>query len=333
MEYRVVPGDSPPMRARLVRLRGVRMAMFDEALERLTLPIKSLKVPDRLSRSKFREVLRRRNLAAHGERSLLRGQRSLRAIFISDVHLGTRGCKDRFLLDFLRHHDCETLYLVGDIVDGWRLKRSWFWNDAHNEVIREILRKAHEGTRVVYIPGNHDEVFRDYVGLNLGGIDVQYEAIHETADGKKLLVIHGDHFDGVVKYAKWLALMGDWAYAGALTANDGLNAVRRRLGLPYWSLSAYLKHKVKNAVEYVSNFKSAVAREAASRGLDGVVCGHIHQAEVTRVDGVLYLNDGDWVESCTSLVEDFAGNLSIVGWAHVLGDSEDDKERAERAVA
>jgi UDP-2,3-diacylglucosamine pyrophosphatase LpxH len=300
--------------------------MFDEALERLRLPIKSLKVPERLSRSRLKEMLRRRNLGGASEGP--QGQRFLRTIFISDVHLGTRGCKDKFLLDFLRHHDCETLYLVGDIIDGWRLKRSWFWTDTHNEVVREILRKAHEGTRVVYIPGNHDELLRDYVGLNLGGIDVQYEAIHETADGKKLLVIHGDHFDGVVKYAKWLALMGDWAYTGALVANDGLNAIRRRVGLPYWSFSAYLKHKVKNAVEYVSNFKSAVAREAIGRSLDGVVCGHIHQAEITQVDGVLYMNDGDWVESCSSLVEDFAGNLSIIRWAQVLGDSVDVKEQA-----
>lgn len=319
--------DSRIARVRLARLKGLRMAMLDEALERLKSPIKSMRVPDRLSRAQLAQVLRRRRQPDHSGIGPS-GPRQMRTIFISDTHLGTRGCKAKFLLDFLRHHECETLYLVGDIVDGWRLQRTWFWNDAHNEVVREILRMAHEGTRVVYIPGNHDEVLRDYVGLNLGGIDVQYEAVHETANGKKLLVIHGDHFDGVVKYAKWLALAGDWAYSGALRANDGLNAVRRRIGLPYWSLSAYLKHKVKNAVEYVSNFKSAVVREADNRGLDGVICGHIHQAEIAQVDGKLYCNDGDWVESCTSLVEDFSGNLSIVRWPHVLSESADAKERA-----
>jgi UDP-2,3-diacylglucosamine pyrophosphatase LpxH len=304
------------------------MPIFDGALERLSLPIKSLRVPDRLSRAQLTKILRRRSRNRDDHRGGPNEQRQLRTIFLSDIHLGTRGCKARFLLDFLRRHDCETLYLVGDIIDGWRLQRTWFWNDAHNEIVREILLKAHEGTRVVYIPGNHDEVLRDYIGLNLGGIDVQNEALHETADGKKLLIIHGDHFDGVVKYAKWLALAGDWAYRGALRANDGFNAVRRRIGLPYWSLSAYLKHKVKNATEYVSNFKLAVAREAARRGVDGVVCGHIHQAEIAEIDGILYCNDGDWVESCTGLVEDFAGNLSIVHWAHELSESVDTKEQA-----
>lgn len=238
-----------------------------------------------------------------------------RAIWISDVHLGTRGCKAHYLLDFLRHTESDALYLVGDIIDGWRMKRSWYWHQTHNDVVQKLLRKARKGTRVVYIPGNHDEALRDYVDMQFGGVTVLPEAIHETADGKRLLVIHGDRFDGIVQYARWLALLGDTAYTFALTLNTGFNHVRHRLGLPYWSLSAYLKHKVKNAVEYISNYESAIAEEARRRGVDGVVCGHIHHAEIRRVDGVLYCNDGDWVESCTALVEHHDGRLEILRWA------------------
>jgi UDP-2,3-diacylglucosamine pyrophosphatase LpxH len=237
-----------------------------------------------------------------------------RTIFISDIHLGTRGCKAELLLDFLAHNDCKTLYLVGDIVDGWRLRRRWFWNDAHSGVLQAILRKIAEGTRVIYVPGNHDEAFRDYCGHSLAGVELHYETVHETADGRKLLALHGDHFDGVVRHAKWLVHFGDWAYTAALALNTSFNWVRRHFGLPYWSLSAYLKHKVKNAVEFISNFEQAVAREAGARGADGVVCGHIHHAEMKRIGGVLYCNDGDWVESCTALTEDARGVLEIVRW-------------------
>lgn len=238
-----------------------------------------------------------------------------RTIWISDVHLGTRGCKAHYLLEFLRQTESQSLYLVGDIIDGWRMKRSWYWHQSHNDVIQKLLRKARKGTRVVYVPGNHDEALRDYVDMQFGGVTVLPEAIHETADGKRLLVIHGDHFDGIVQYARWLALLGDTAYNLALTLNTGFNHVRHRLGLPYWSLSAYLKHKVKNAVEYISNYESAIAEEARRRGVDGVVCGHIHHAEIRRIDGVLYCNDGDWVESCTALVEHHDGRLEILRWA------------------
>ncbi len=238
-----------------------------------------------------------------------------RTIWISDVHLGTRGCKAHYLLEFLRHTESDALYLVGDIIDGWRMKRSWYWHQTHNDVIQKLLRKARKGTRVVYIPGNHDEALRDYVDMQFGGVTVLPEVVHETADGKRLLVIHGDHFDGIVQYARWLALLGDTAYNLALTLNTGFNHVRHRLGLPYWSLSAYLKHKVKNAVEYISNYESAIAEEARRRGVDGVVCGHIHHAEIRRIDGVLYCNDGDWVESCTALVEHHDGCLEILRWA------------------
>jgi UDP-2,3-diacylglucosamine pyrophosphatase LpxH len=240
--------------------------------------------------------------------------KSHRTIFISDVHLGTRACKADALAGFLAKNSCDTLFLVGDIVDGWRLKRRWLWPEAHSRVVREILRKVDDGTRVIYVPGNHDEAFRDYCGRNIAGVEIAREAVHETADGKQLLVVHGDQFDGVISYAKWLAHLGDSAYTAALQLNEIFCAARRTLGLPYWSLSAYLKRKVKNAVEYVCRFQEAVAREARARGYDGVVCGHIHHAAMEDMDGLLYLNDGDWVESCTALVEDARGHLSILHW-------------------
>jgi UDP-2,3-diacylglucosamine pyrophosphatase LpxH len=238
-----------------------------------------------------------------------------RTIWISDVHLGTRGCKAEFLLDFLRHSESEYLYLVGDIVDGWRLgRRSWYWSQSHNDIVQKVLRKARKGTRVFYIPGNHDEWLRDYTTLQLGGVLLVPEALHVTADGRRLLVLHGDAFDGVARYARWLALLGDHAYEWALWLNHLFNVVRRRLGYPYWSLSAYLKGKVKNAVQFASNFADAIATEAARRGVDGIVCGHIHQAAISELNGVLYCNDGDWVESCTALVEHCDGRLEILEW-------------------
>ena len=238
-----------------------------------------------------------------------------RTIFISDTHLGTRGCKAEALGDFLAHNDCATLFLVGDIVDGWRLKRRWYWTDAQSQVVAQILRKVDAGTRVIFVPGNHDEFAREYAGRLFAGVEVVQEAIHETADGKRLWVLHGDRFDGVIACAKWLAHLGDRAYGMALRGNDLLFAVRKRLGLPYWSLSSWLKHKVKNAVEYISRFEEIVAREAKLRGVDGVVCGHIHHAEIRQIGGVLYLNDGDWVESCSALVEDGRGHMEILRWA------------------
>ncbi|HWA30932.1 MAG TPA: UDP-2,3-diacylglucosamine diphosphatase [Rhizomicrobium sp.] len=245
----------------------------------------------------------------------IRREKQFRTIFISDTHLGTRGCKADALADFLARHSCRTLYLVGDIVDGWRLKHRWFWPDAHNKVLEEILHKIDTGTRVIYVPGNHDEVLRDYCGREIAGVELMRETVHETADGKRLLVIHGDQFDGVIAYARWLAFLGDWAYTRALELNELCAMVRRAFGLPYWSLSAYLKQKVKNAVEYICRFETAVVDEARSRGLDGVVCGHIHHAAIKHIGGILYTNDGDWVESCTALTEDAQGNLEILHWA------------------
>jgi UDP-2,3-diacylglucosamine pyrophosphatase LpxH len=242
-------------------------------------------------------------------------RRKYRAIWISDIHIGTRQCRSDLLLDFLRWHDCETLYLVGDIIDGWSLRKNWFWRDIDNELVQRILQRANSGTEVVYVPGNHDEAAREYCGMEFAGVKVRQEVIHETADGRKLLIIHGDEFDSVVRYSKWLAHLGDTAYAIALSANHWLNVVRRRLGYPYWSLSAFLKQTVKNAVQYISRFEILVAQAARERGVDGVVCGHIHHAEMRDIDGILYCNDGDWVESCTALAERFDGSLEILHWA------------------
>jgi len=237
-----------------------------------------------------------------------------RSIFISDVHLGFRGCSAHYLLDFLHSVETDTLYLVGDIVDLWSLKRSFFWPQEHNNVIRTILGKAKAGTRVIYIPGNHDSVFREYDGMVFGNVEIHREFVHENADGRRFLVLHGDEFDSVIKASPLLEALGNRAYAFILRLNRYVNFFRRRFGFPYWSIAAFLKHKVKNAVKYIANFERALADEAKRRGLDGAICGHIHRAEITDIDGVLYCNDGDWVESCTVLTEDFTGRMALLRW-------------------
>ena len=242
-----------------------------------------------------------------------------RSVFISDTHLGTRGCRGDFLADFLRRTSCQHLYLVGDIIDGWRLRRSWYWDDHHDEILRLILAHARRGTDVTYVPGNHDEMFRAFLsfGLDIAGIRLRQEAEHVTVTGKRLLIIHGDEFDSVVRYARFLAILGDWAYGVALNCNRWFNGIRRRLGYPYWSLSSWLKQGVKEAVKAIDRFEHALAAEARRRGFDGVVCGHIHHAEMRQVNGVLYINDGDWVESCTALVEHHDGRLELIEWARL----------------
>jgi UDP-2,3-diacylglucosamine pyrophosphatase LpxH len=242
------------------------------------------------------------------------GRHRYRAVFISDLHLGTPGCQASALLAFLKAYPSDTLYLVGDIVDGWQLRRKWYWPQSHNDVVQKLLRRARKGARVIFVPGNHDEFARTFVGHHFGGIEVMEQAVHATADGRQLWVVHGDYFDGVIQCAKWLAYLGDNLYELTLRLNRHLNSVRARLGLPYWSLSAYLKHKVKKALNYVTDFEQAVAAEARRRGHDGVVCGHIHRAEMRHIDGTLYCNDGDWVESRTALVEHFDGHLELVHW-------------------
>lgn len=235
-----------------------------------------------------------------------------RTLWISDIHLGSAGCKAEYLLDFLARNEADTLYLVGDIVDGWQLRKSWHWPRAHNDVIQRILRKAREGTRVVFICGNHDEFARQFIGLAFGDIEIVDEAIHTLSDGRRLLVIHGDQFDGVIQHGKWLAYLGDTLYQAALSLNHHFNRMRHRMGLHYWSLSQYLKHKVKNAVAFIDDFEHALINEARRRELDGVVCGHIHRPTLREVDGLLYCNDGDWVESLSALGEDTDGKLMLI---------------------
>lgn len=241
-----------------------------------------------------------------------------RSIFISDVHLGTRGCKADVLLDFLKHNESDHLYLAGDIVDGWRLRKSWYWPQEHNDVVQKILRRARKGSRVVYIPGNHDEAARAYAGLRFGGVQILREAVHVCADGRRFIVLHGDEFDAVVKHAKWLAHVGGHVYGLLLRVNIALNWFRRKMGFTYWSLSAYLKRKAKRAVDGIGRYETALADEARRRQVDGIICGHIHSAEMRDMEGVLYCNDGDWVESCTALVEHHTGALEIIDWTEVL---------------
>jgi UDP-2,3-diacylglucosamine pyrophosphatase LpxH len=247
----------------------------------------------------------------HGEEP---GKTRYRAVFISDLHLGTPGCQAEALLDFLKSHASEHLYLVGDIIDGWQLRRGWYWPQAHNDVVQKLLRRARKGCRVIFVPGNHDEFARGFVGHQFGGIEVVKDAVHVTADGRRLWVTHGDYFDGVIQCAKWLAYVGDYAYEFTLKLNRYLNHLRAKFGLPYWSLSAYLKLKVKKAVNFISDFEVAVAAEARRLGHQGVVCGHIHHAEIRDINGILYCNDGDWVESRTALVEHHDGRLELVHW-------------------
>jgi UDP-2,3-diacylglucosamine pyrophosphatase LpxH len=237
-----------------------------------------------------------------------------RTVFVSDIHLGTPGCQAEALLDFLKHHPSDTLYLVGDIIDGWQLRRKWFWPQAHNDVVQKLLRRSRKGCRVVFVPGNHDEFARQFDGQRFGGIEVSNDSVHTLLDGRRLWVVHGDHFDGVIQCAKWLAYVGDNLYGVTLTLNRHLNSLRARLGMPYWSLSQYLKHKVKRAVNHVSDFERAVAAEARDRGYQGVVCGHIHRPEMRAIDGTLYVNDGDWVESLSALVEHLDGRLELLHW-------------------
>ena len=239
-----------------------------------------------------------------------------RSIWISDIHLGTPGCKAEFLLDFLRHNESDQLYLVGDVIDGWQLRKNWYWKQSHNDVVQKVLRKARKGTQVTYVAGNHDELLRQFIGLAFGEIKIVNEACHTMVDGRRLWVTHGDLFDGVIQHAKWLAYLGDSAYTLALALNDRLNAIRHRFGMSYWSLSQYLKHKVKNAVSYITAFEEALTTEARRKGYDGVVCGHIHRPEIRDIDGVLYCNDGDWVESLSALVETHLGELKIIYWPY-----------------
>ena len=238
----------------------------------------------------------------------------IRALFISDVHLGMRGSQAGQLVEFIRHYDPEIIYLVGDIIDGWALKSSWYWPQLHNDVVQKIMRKARKGTRIIYIPGNHDEFLRDYCGTHFGGIEVMKDTVHVGLDGRRYLVVHGDLFDVVIRHARWLALLGDKAYDFAIVANTLFNRARRSFGLPYWSLSQWAKLKVKNAVSFIGDFEKTLANEAGRHDCEGVICGHIHHAAIQTHFGVRYINCGDWVESCTAVAEHFDGRFEIIRW-------------------
>jgi UDP-2,3-diacylglucosamine pyrophosphatase LpxH len=240
--------------------------------------------------------------------------RRYRAVFISDLHLGTRGCKADCLLDFLHHVESEYLYLVGDIVDGWRLRKRWFWPEQHHQVLHRLLARAAQGTKVIYLPGNHDEALRKWIGSTWAGVRILHDVIHHTADGRRLLVIHGDGFDGVCREMKWLALFGSVAYDTSLRLNTWLNALRRGLGLGYWSLSGFLKNQVKAACRFIDRYEQTIVVEARRRGACGVVCGHVHKPEMRTIEGIQYFNDGDWVENCSALVEHWDGRLELVNW-------------------
>lgn len=237
-----------------------------------------------------------------------------RTIFISDVHLGFNGCSARYLLDFLRSTTCDYLFLVGDIIDVWNMKKKLYWPQAHNDVLRTILGKAKHGTRVIYIPGNHDEMFRDYAGMELGNVNIHLDYVHTTSQGQKFYITHGDQFDAVVKFSRLLAQVGSSLYEVLLQANRYVNFFRRKIGFPYWSLANFLKQKVKTVMYYISSFERALAYEAKKKGADGLVAGHIHRPEITNLEGVIYCNCGDWVESCTALVEKQDGTLELIHW-------------------
>lgn len=239
-------------------------------------------------------------------------RRAVRALFLSDVHLGAVGSQAEACLVFLREVEAQTIYLVGDIIDGWRLKQSWFWPPSHNDFVHEMLARARSGTRIVYLPGNHDEFLRDFLGHEFGGIEVRDQLVHVTADGRRFLVIHGDRFDAVVVHARWLAALGDWAYRAAIVISAGVSFVRRKLGLPYWSLSAWAKSRVKSAVNYASDFERQLTEEARRSGASGVICGHIHTAAMADMHGIAYVNTGDWVESLTAVIETHDGRLELL---------------------
>lgn len=262
---------------------------------------------------------RRPPIAKPGKAQSEAGKVHYRTVWISDVHLGTAGCKAGHLVEFLKSHSCDTLYLVGDIIDGWKLKNHFYWPQEHTNVVRKVLTKAKRGTRVYYVTGNHDEFLRKFVGfrLELGNIKFVNELVHQTADGRRLLITHGDAFDVITRYHAWIAMAGDSLYEGTMRFNYWFNRGRSLLGMRYWSLSAFAKQHVKTAVNVVSTYEDSVARECRRRDLDGVVCGHIHHAEIRDIGGVTYHNCGDWVESCTALAEHADGRIELIRWVQL----------------
>jgi UDP-2,3-diacylglucosamine pyrophosphatase LpxH len=240
--------------------------------------------------------------------------RRFKTLFFSDVHLGSKQSQAGLLLNFLKHHDADKIYLVGDIVDGWRLRRAWHWPQEHSDIVQKILRKARKGAHVIYIAGNHDEFLREFQGQHFGGIEVKDRDVHEATDGRKYLVIHGDQFDIVVQNYRKIAYLGDWAYDTAMAINVAMNRLRSLFGLPYWSFSSWAKVRVKEAVKFISAFRAVVTEEAQRSNVDGIICGHIHHPEINAIDGMIYVNTGDWVESCSAVGENEDGSLELVFW-------------------
>ncbi|NKI17731.1 UDP-2,3-diacylglucosamine diphosphatase [Spongiibacter sp. KMU-166] len=237
-----------------------------------------------------------------------------KTVWLSDIHLGFKDCRAEYLLDFLAKVECDSIYLIGDVIDLWAMKRSLFWPSSHYDVLRSLFNKANAGTRIVYIPGNHDEPFRDYVGNIFGPIEIRKDAVYTTVKGKRLLMFHGDCLDEHIQLRKWENLIGDAAYDLLLFLNRWANFFRRRSGRHYWSLATYIKQRIPNARQVIEVFEQAAVQEAAARNLDGVICGHIHQPALKEIDGLLYCNDGDWIENCTVLTEDDAGNMELLQW-------------------
>jgi len=246
---------------------------------------------------------------------MLRGMPTVRSIFLSDIHLGTRACQADRLLDFLRNYTAENVFLIGDIVDFWSMRRSIAWTSDQNTFVQKILRRARRGERVVFIPGNHDEVLRDYIGIKFGDIEVAGEHLHQLADGRRFLLLHGDEFDQITRHHRWIAVLGDVMYDVLVRLNSMIAFVRRRFGVTcYWSLAGYAKRRIKKALEFICDFEQSAAHAARQRGLDGIICGHIHSAVIREVDGVTYVNCGDWVDSCTAIVEHLDGRLELIAW-------------------
>ncbi|MBX3706055.1 MAG: UDP-2,3-diacylglucosamine diphosphatase [Pseudomonadales bacterium] len=243
------------------------------------------------------------------------GKHHYRTIFLSDIHLGTKGCQADRLLGFLKLHTCDRLYLVGDIVDGWRMRSQMYWPQSHSNVLRRFLTLTKRGTEVIYVTGNHDEFLRKYSDMTIGNLHLVDQAEHRTADGRRLMVVHGDEFDVVTRYHRWIAFAGDIGYTFLLEVNRHFNRLRSHFGYGYWSLSAWIKHRVKRAVSFIGEFEQALVHQCRKEGFDGVVCGHIHHAEIRELDGATYMNCGDWVESCTALVEDVNGRFLIIDWS------------------
>lgn len=247
-------------------------------------------------------------------------KRHYRTVWLSDIHLGHLDCKAEYLLDFLDKHKIDNLYLVGDIVDMWAMKRQFLWPDAHNQLFYTLLSMPKTGTEVIYLPGNHDAPAQKYDGMTFVDIKLHREYIHTTAQGKKLLILHGDQFDEEVCFGALHSWIGDHSYRFLLTLNRWHDRIRKLLGLPYWSLAGYLKSKVKGAKTAITRFKTSCCNRARERGLDGVVCGHIHYPEIDRVEGIEYFNDGDWIENCSALTEDNEGNMQLVYWPFISAD-------------